>query len=258
MGKKKSSTSSVQELNVENIANIASDSIRDVIYSVLTDVITRLERENLITDVAQTIEIVDQVTSQVGIDGIRLRRANIERRLQSRKQAGSKSSSKKQISINWVTHPKDKKLEYSTDAEVARKYILRKIGTNSVVGLLDKSKLKDKKSGYGLKDEKTYTISSAEHLMLKTRGFEVEKKSSKSKLKFKKEESEEENSDEEEESEEENTREVELVDSEDEKEEENSDEEEEKTSDDEGEESDEELPIVVKKKEKKKSKKEKY
>lgn len=195
MGKKSKISSAI---NSENIRDIASDAIYDITYSVLTDVMTRLEKEDLINDVPKAIEIIDETTRNIGLDGIRLRRANIERRTNARgsTKGGNSGSSKASSSavstssVAWIVHPKDKKLEYTKDMEIGRRYILRKMGTNKVVGLLSKTSIGDKKLSYGLKDEKTYTISSADHLLLNTRGFTVEQSNGNKKKKKVEEEEE--------------------------------------------------------------------
>ncbi|KAG0067769.1 hypothetical protein BGZ89_005722 [Linnemannia elongata] len=172
------------KINQQNLANIASDAISDMMHSVLTDLVTRIMDEGLVTDVERLIQTVDEVTSSIGVDGIRLRRANVERRNVARRKAkgtstkgsGSSAGSGTSATITWIAHPKDKKLEYTKSIEIGKKYILRKTGTNKVVGLLDKSKVDDKKSGYGLKDSAVGVVNSAEMLMLKARGFELDKK----------------------------------------------------------------------------------
>ncbi|KAG0020410.1 hypothetical protein BGZ82_011605 [Podila clonocystis] len=182
-----------KQITQENLATVASDAISDLMHSLLTDVVTRLHEEGVITDTDRAIQIVDEVSLATGIDGIRLRRANVERRNVARRKAKTPTkSSSTPNTVSWTIHPKDKKLEYTKSIEIGKRYILRKAGTNKVVGLLDKNKLDDKKSSYGLKDNSTMIVNSAEMLMLKARGFELDKK-----IKARKEESSEEESSEE-------------------------------------------------------------
>lgn len=172
----KKHTRNKTSLNQENIQAIASDAVSDIVYSILTDVISRLEEQELLTDLSKIIEVVDSVTSDIGLDGIKLRRANIERRLVARKGKKTIVPPRATANVEWVSHPKDKKLEYTTGIEIGRRYVLRKVGTNKVVGLLDKNLIKDKKKGYGLSDDRLSVISSAEQLMLTGRGFELDTK----------------------------------------------------------------------------------
>jgi hypothetical protein len=164
------------KVNQDNIRAIASDAVSDVVYSVLTDVISRLEEQDLLKDLPKVIDTIDSVTSEIGMDGIKLRRANIERRLVARKGKKTMAPPRATTNVEWVPHPKDKKLEYTTGMEIGKRYVLRKVGTNKVVGLLDKNLVKDKKKGYGLNDDRLSVISSAEQLMLTGRGFDLDNK----------------------------------------------------------------------------------
>ncbi len=202
-----------KHINQENLAIVASDAVADLMHSLLTDVVTKIHEEGVANDIERVIQIVDEVSGAIGVEGIRLRRANVERRNVARRKAksskGSSASSGSSSSILWIAHPKDKKLEYTKSIEIGKRYILRKSGTNKVVGLLDKNKVDDKKSGYGLKDDSTTVVNSAEMLMLKARGFELDKKiKSRKEEESDEEESDEEESDEEESDEEESDEEV--------------------------------------------------
>lgn len=166
-----------KKISQENLAIVASDAICDLMHSLLTDVINRMQEDNVITDLDRAIEIVDEVSNGIGVEGVRLRRANVERRNVSRRS--TKAGTKKSPAVSnvvWVPHPKDKKLEYTKAIEIGKRYVLRKVGTNKVMGLLDKTKVEDKKSGYGLKDDALSVINSAEMLMLRARGFEMDKR----------------------------------------------------------------------------------
>lgn len=200
------------KVNQDNIRAIASDAVSDIVYSVLTDVISRLEEQELLTDLPKVIDTIDSVTSEIGMDGIKLRRANIERRLVARKGKKTVAPPRATTNVEWVPHPKDKKLEYTTGMEVGKRYVLRKVGTNKVVGLLDKNLVKDKKKGYGLNDDRLSVISSAEQLMLTGRGFDLDNKRVKQEPESESEsESEEESDEEETESEEESEEEIPVV-----------------------------------------------
>lgn len=166
-----------KKINQENLANVASDAISDLMHSLLTDVVNKMQDDGVINDLDRAIEIVDEVSATIGVEGIRLRRANVERRNVSRRT--TKVESKKSpgvTNVTWVPHPKDKKLEYTKAVEIGKRYVLRKVGTNRVMGLLDKTKVEDKKSGYGLKDDNLTIVNSAEMLMLRARGFEMDKR----------------------------------------------------------------------------------
>jgi hypothetical protein len=199
---------------------------------VLTDIISRLEEQELLTDLPKVIDTIDSVTSEIGLDGIKLRRANIERRLVARSGKKTMVPPRATSNVEWISHPKDKKLEYTTGIEIGKRYVLRKVGTNKVVGLLDKNLIKDKKKGYGLNDDRLSVISSAEQLMLTGRGFDLDNKRVKQELESESETDEE---------------------SESETDEESSEDKSESETDEES--SEEELPVVVKKKKSKKSKK---
>ncbi|OAQ21968.1 hypothetical protein K457DRAFT_26560 [Linnemannia elongata AG-77] len=170
-------TKKSKKINQENLANVASDAISDLMHSLLTDVVNKMQDDGVILDLDRAIEIVDEVSATIGVEGVRLRRANVERRNVSRRS--TKVDNKKSPSVanvTWVPHPKDKKLEYTKAIEIGKRYVLRKVGTNRIMGLLDKTKVDDKKLGYGLKDDNLTIVNSAEMLMLRARGFEMDKR----------------------------------------------------------------------------------
>src|SRR5690349_3829376 len=120
------------EVDIKSLKTVASDAISDVVYSLLTDIFNKLSNDDLLTDVDRAVDIVNSVAEDVGFEGIRLRRANIERRNNARKERASGKTKREQKAVKWIIHPKDKRMEYTKDIEIGKRYVLRKIGTNKV------------------------------------------------------------------------------------------------------------------------------
>lgn len=151
----------IKGIDKESIDNLASDLVADAIYSFATDLLRELHADENIQDLERAIATVNRVTKSISSNGLKLRKANVERRTQSKKE---------QIVINkdevgWTRYPGDKKLEYTTDIMVNNKYILKMRKKDIVVGLLAENQLD------GDDDAGVYKMSSKEKQQVFTIGF---------------------------------------------------------------------------------------
>lgn len=124
------------------VENVASDLLNDAFYSFATDLLREMYEDGNIRNLDKAIATVNAVTSGIATNGINLRRANIERRLNARKKKMEEVQINKE-DVEWIKYPKNKKLEYTKDFKVNGKYILRKRKQDVVVALLKEEQLED-------------------------------------------------------------------------------------------------------------------
>lgn len=122
------------KIDKETTRNMASDILTDAIYSFTTDLLKELYEDGNLQDLERAIATVNNVTKSISRNGIKLRKANIERRTASRKDVENVEINKDDV--EWTRYSKDKKLEYTTDIVVNGKYIIKKRKQDIVVGLL--------------------------------------------------------------------------------------------------------------------------
>jgi hypothetical protein len=233
------------KLDMVSFSNMSSDLIKDLMYTFATQCITTLDDRGILTNLSDGIDAFNHVAETMAGNGVVLRRALIERRSVQKKEVREKTGGKsKKVTkdIKWNRHPDDKTLEYTKDIVVGNRYLLKKTGSNAVVGLLEPSALKSKKSRHGLDTPGTFRLEKNDVVAVTGHGFLVSKvyngkKVTKMSKKTEVEEEEEDESEEEEEDE-----------SEEESEEESADESEEESADESEEEEEEEEEKPKKKK----------
>jgi hypothetical protein len=148
------------------IRNVSSDLFADIIHSFATDLLKELYADDNIQDIDKAIATVNSVTKNISLNGIKLRKANIERRTDARKKDKDDVPMVNKDDIKWKKYRKDKKLEYTTDINVHGKYPLKKRKEDVVVGLLTEDQLDD-----DYEDSGKYKMSSKEKERIFTMGF---------------------------------------------------------------------------------------
>jgi hypothetical protein len=150
----------IKGVNKDHISNVASDLLADTIYSFATDLLRELHRDENVQDLDRAIATVNEVTKNISIGGLKLRKANVERRTRDRKE----DVVIEKEDVTWTKYPKDRKLEYTADIMVNNKYILKKRKQDVVVGLLTEEQLEGD-------DDVVYKMSSKEKEKVFTMGF---------------------------------------------------------------------------------------
>ena len=136
----------------------------DAIYSFATDLLKELYADDNIQDVDRAIATVNSVAKGISLNGMKLRKANIERRTNARKEDVEVPIVKEDV--RWIKYRKDKKLEYTRDITINNKHPLKKRKEDVVVGLLTEEQLDDE-----FEDDGKYKMSSKEKDKVFTMGF---------------------------------------------------------------------------------------
>jgi len=147
------------------IRDMSSDLFTDAIYSFATDLLKELYADDNIQDVDRAIATVNTVAKGISLNGMKLRKANIERRANARKQSVDETPVIKE-DVRWKKYRKDKKLEYTLDISINGKHPLKKRKEDVVVGLLTEEQLDDE-----FEDDGKYKMSSKEKEKVFTMGF---------------------------------------------------------------------------------------
>jgi hypothetical protein len=155
-----------QGVDRDTMHDMSSDILTDAIYSFTTDLLRELYADDNIQDLDRAIASVNAVTRKVALDGIKLRKANIVRRTNARKQSIDDTPTIAKKDIKWKKYRKNKKLEYTTDVDVNGKYMLKKRKEDTVVGLLTKEQLDDESE-----DDGEYKMTSKEKEKVFTMGY---------------------------------------------------------------------------------------
>ncbi|KAF9390686.1 hypothetical protein CPB97_008649 [Podila verticillata] len=154
------------------IRDMSSDLFTDVIYSFATDLLKGLCEDDNIQDLDRAIATVNSVTKNISLNGIKLRKASIERRTKAKKEGVTDDDGLvEKEDVEWKKYPKNKKLEYTTDICINGKYPLKKRKEDVVVGLLTEDQLDD-----DYEDNGKYKMSSKEKEKIFTMGFVPERK----------------------------------------------------------------------------------
>lgn len=149
------------------VRDVSSDLFADIIYSFATDLLKELYKDDNIQDIDRAIATVNSVSKTISLNGIKLRKANIERRTKARKESVTDDDGVvEKEDVKWKKYRKDKKLEYTTDICINGKYPLKKRKEDVVVGLLTDEQLDDE-----FEDEGKYKMSSKEKEKIFTMGF---------------------------------------------------------------------------------------
>lgn len=151
-------------VNSSIMRDVSTDLFADIIYSFATDLLKELNADGNIQDVDRAIETVNNVTKNISLNGIKLRKANIERRTNARKQNVDDTPVIDKEDVKWKKYPGDKKLEYTTDISINNKYPLKKRKQDVVVGLLTEDQLDGSHDG-------EYRMTSKEKEKIFTMGF---------------------------------------------------------------------------------------
>lgn len=147
--------------------DVSSDLFADAVYSFATDLLKALHEDENIQDIDRAIATVNSVTKSISLNGIKLRKASIERRTKAKKEGVSDDDGPvEKEHVKWKKYRKDKKLEYTTDICINGKYPLKKRKEDAVVGLLTTDQLDD-----DYEDEGRYKMSSKEKEKVFTMGF---------------------------------------------------------------------------------------
>ena len=154
----------IKGIDKGSINNLASDLIADAIYSFATDLLRELHADENIQNLERAIATVNHVTKNISSNGLKLRKANVERRTQSKKEQAVIDKD----DVEWTRYAGDKKLEYTTDIMVNNKYILKMRKKDVVVGLLTENQLD------GDDDTGVYKMSSKEKQQVFTMGFSLD------------------------------------------------------------------------------------
>jgi hypothetical protein len=161
------------------LLQVASDATTDLIYSYITDVFNKFVQKGIITHdkVDEAISAIEEVNQEINLNGIRLRRATIDRRIQDRKKAPSKASRVKK-ELEWKNHPFNDNIKYSPEFTIRGKYplIIEKDNKKYMVGLLSKNELENKKTQYGLINPDTLKLSGTDILLAAKDGFLIDDK----------------------------------------------------------------------------------
>jgi hypothetical protein len=152
------------KVDSSTIRDVSTDLFTDIIYSFATDLLKELNADGNIQDVDRAIETVNNVTKGISLNGIKLRKANIERRTNARKQNVDDTPVIDKEDVKWRKYPGDKKLEYTTDISINGKYLLKKRKQDVVVGLLTEDQLDGSHDG-------EYRMTSKEKEKVFTMGF---------------------------------------------------------------------------------------
>jgi hypothetical protein len=149
----------------ETIQEVSTNLFTDAIYSFATDLLKELHKDNNIQDVDRAIATVNSVSKNISLNGIKLRKANIERRTKARKEGMSDDDGKvEKEDVKWKKCHHDKRLEFTYDICINGKYPLKKRKEDVVVGLVTKEQLDGD-------DEIKYKMSSKEKEKIFTMGF---------------------------------------------------------------------------------------
>lgn len=161
MGKK------TKPIDKESFGNMASDMFIDVLYSFTTDLIKNLHEDKNIKDIDRAIAMVNKTAEDISIHGLKLRKANIERRTLSKKKTVQDIIGINKEDVTWTKYHKNKRLEYTTDFDIGGKYPLKKRKEDIVVGLITMEQLEDDE----WEDTGKYKIGSEEKEKLFSMGF---------------------------------------------------------------------------------------
>lgn len=157
----------MKRIDKDNIRNLSTDLFADVIHSFATDLLKELYADSNIQDLDRAITTVNSVTKNISLNGIKLRKANIERRTKARKESMNDDNGVvEKEDVEWKKYRKNKKLEYTTDICINGKYPLKKRKEDVIVGLLTEDQLDD-----DYKDKGKYKMSSKEKEKIFTMGF---------------------------------------------------------------------------------------
>jgi hypothetical protein len=152
-------------INQDAIHDFSSNLVADVIHSFATDLLKELFADDNLQDVDRAIATVNSVTKAITLNGIKLRKANIEKRTAAKKEKATDDDGiVEKKSVKWKKYRKDKRLEYTTSICINGKYPLKKRKEDVVVGLLTKDQLDGD-------DEIKYKMSSKEKEKIFTMGF---------------------------------------------------------------------------------------
>ncbi|KAG0094118.1 hypothetical protein BGZ92_007643 [Podila epicladia] len=159
-------------VDINVIRDMSSDLLTDVIYSFATDLLKGLCEDGNIQDLDRAVATVNSITKNISSNGIKLRKASIERRTKAKKEGVTDDDgSVEKEDVEWKKYPKNKKLEYTTDICINGKYPLKKRKEDVVVGLLTQDQLDD-----DYEDNGKYKMSSKEKEKIFTMGFVPERK----------------------------------------------------------------------------------
>lgn len=157
----------MKRIDKGNIRDLSSDLFADIIHSFATDLLKELYADSNIQDLDRAITTVNSVTKNISLNGIKLRKANIERRTKARKESMNDDNGiVDKEDVQWRKYRKDKKLEYTVDICINGKYPLKKRKEDVVVGLLTEDQLDD-----DYEDRGKYKMSSKEKEKVFTMGF---------------------------------------------------------------------------------------
>jgi len=163
---KKSSKRIKQGIDGDAIRDMSSDLLTDAIYSFATDLLKELYADDNVQDLDRAIATVNTITKGISLNGIKLRKANIERRTNARKQSIDDTPIIAKEDVRWKKYRKDKKLEYTTDITINGKHPLKRRKEDAVVGLLTEEQLDEEYEDVG-----KYKMSSKEKEQIFTMGF---------------------------------------------------------------------------------------
>jgi hypothetical protein len=154
-------------INSEAMHDLSSDLFADLIYSFATDLLKELHADGNIQDVDRAIATVNSVTKGIALNGIKLRKASIERRTKAKKESTTDDDGVvEKEDVKWKKYRKNKRLEYTMDICINGKHPLKKRKEDVVVGLLTKDQLDDDYDG-----EIKCKMSSKEKEKIFTMGF---------------------------------------------------------------------------------------
>lgn len=152
-------------INKDTMRDVSADLFADTIYSFTTDLLKELYADGNIQDLNRAIATVNSVTKNISLNGIKLRKANIERRTNAKKENMHDDDVVEKEDVKWKKYHGDKKLEYTLDICINNKYPLKKRRENVVVALLTKEQLED------YEGEIKYKMSSKEKEKIFVMGF---------------------------------------------------------------------------------------
>jgi len=138
MGSKK-----IKGINVNAMHEMASNTFADVIHSFATDLLKELLEDGNLQDVDRAIATVNSVTGGIVTNGIKLRKASIERRTKAKKEAADDNGMVDKENVKWKKYPGNRRLEYTMDICINGKYPIKKRKEDVVVALLTEDQLED-------------------------------------------------------------------------------------------------------------------
>jgi hypothetical protein len=133
----------IKGINADAMHEMASNMFADVIHSFATDLLKGLLEDGNLQDLDRAIATVNSVTGDIVTNGIKLRKANIERRTKAKKEAADDNGVIEKENVKWKKYPGNKRLEYTMDICINGKYPLKKRKEDIVVALLTEDQLED-------------------------------------------------------------------------------------------------------------------